>query len=223
MKKYILLNLLIFISFFTYSIESSYNKTEKYNVESFFNAIKIFNNRYAISLIEIEEIEEDSEHNIKFGPRIEDIVNEKDKDKNIDINYVDSNGYTALIICAEYGNDVILDKLLSMNVNLDVKHPILGKTVLNTAIYFEKYNVAKKLIEYDKSLVNKADEKDGFTPVMDAVVKGDASILKFLLEQGADPLIKDKRGYTALDLALKLSKGEMIKIIKDYLYNQKRR
>lgn len=220
MKKNILFYLLFFISILSFSQD---DKTNKYNLESFFNAIKIFNNRYALSLIEPENLGNNDENNIKFGPRVEDVIVENKNNKNIDINYVDNNGYTALIICAEYGNDVILDKLLSMNVNLDVKHPVLGKTVLNTAIYFEKYNVAKKLIEYDKSLVNKSDDKDGFTPVMDAIVKGDADILKFLLEKGADPLIKDKKGYTALDLALKLSKGEMIKIIKDYLNNQKRR
>lgn len=216
MKKIIYICFFVFciISFSNENYSELYyeNKKIEYELASFFNAIKIFNNRYAMSFIDKNPKKlknQEKNYNIE-------IIEENKEDNHIDINRADKNGYTAIIIAIEYNNIEIVEELLKNNVNLDVVHPIFGKTVLNTAVFNERLDIVKLLLNYNGELINKSD-KDGWTPIMDAVLKNNVDILKYLLSKGADPLKRDKTGYNSLDLALKFSKGEAIKIIKDYI------
>lgn len=222
-KRIIFLVILtLFCSTLTFTEENVLDKFYKqkeidYKLEALFNAIKIFNNRYALSFLETNEAKETTTNLLEYGPRLEEIEDNDVSERLININIKNSYGYSPLIVAIEYNNEIITSKLLEMGVDTDISHPVLGKSILNTAVFYENYNIVKLLIDYDKSLVNKSDKKDGFTPLMDAVLKANKSIIKLLLENGADPLQKDYKGYTALDLAVEFGKGEIVKMLKDHI------
>lgn len=214
MKK--ILIILILASFLSYSNSNLLDNTQTdYKLEAFFNAIKIYNNKYASSFItgyKIDEVEKKDNNFSVLPEKEETVVFDK-----IDINKSNKEGYTAAIIASEYNNDVVLKELIDNGVNLDVSHPVLGKTILNTAVYYDSYNIVKLLLQTDPSLVNKQDPLDGWTPLMVAVLKNNKNIVKLLLDNGADPLIKDYTDATALDLAVKYGKGQLIKMMRDYI------
>lgn len=210
MKK-IFLMVFITLSFATENEISQ--QTKDYRLESFFNAIKIYNNKYASTFITGYKEDTVYKNNNTFDVYTKSsAVVEVDK---IDINKKNINGYTAAIIAAEYNNDTILKELIEHGVDLNVSHPILGRTILNTAVYFESYNVVKLLLETNKDLVNETDPLDGWTPLMIAVLKNNKNILNLLLENGANISLKDHTGADAIDLAVKYGKGQIIKILRD--------
>jgi len=49
---------------------------------------------------------------------------------------------------------------------------------------------------------------------MQAAYKGDVRVVKLFLEYGADPDLKDKRGRTALDMAIKKQQQEVIDLLQ---------
>lgn len=213
--------LLLFISFISYTNDTSSSEIlfskeseiEQTKLNDFFNAIRYFNNTQVMRYIN-----GDGEENINiysqnaYKPAFKNI--EISKIEKIDINAKNSKGETALMIAIEYGNNIILEELLKRDVNLDVRHPVFGKYPLNIAAYYSNYDGAKLLIEKDKSLVNKVNDIDGWHPLEDAALKGNANMVVLFLENGADPFIKDKKGYSALDLAANFGKGEIVKLLR---------
>ena len=213
--------LLLFISFISYTNDASSSEIlfskeseiEQTKLNDFFNAIRYFNNTQVMRYIN-----GDGEENINiysqnaYKPAFKNI--EISKIEKIDINAKNSKGETALMIAIEYGNNIILEELLKRDVNLDVRHPVFGKYPLNIAAYYSNYDGAKLLIEKDKSLVNKVNDIDGWHPLEDAALKGNANMVILFLENGADPFIKDKKGYSALDLAANFGKGEIVKLLR---------
>ena len=213
--------LLLFISFISYTNDTSSSEIlfskeseiEQTKLNDFFNAIRYFNNTQVMRYIN-----GDGEENINiysqnaYKPAFKNI--EISKIEKIDINAKNSKGETALMIAIEYGNNIILEELLKRDVNLDVRHPVFGKYPLNIAAYYSNYDGAKLLIEKDKSLVNKVNDVDGWHPLEDATLKGNANMVVLFLENGADPFIKDKKGYSALDLAANFGKGEIVKLLR---------
>lgn len=62
--------------------------------------------------------------------------------------------------------------------------------------------------------INYQDEQDGYTALMFAVDKDDESLVNYLLQQGADPLIKNHHQEIASDLAL--THSPIYKLLKNY-------
>lgn len=219
MKKIFIL--LLFISLISYTnndnssqiLLSKESEIEETRLNDFFNAIRYFNNTQVMRYIN-----GDGEENINiysqdaYKPAFKNI--EISKIEKIDINARNLKGETALLIAIEYGNNTILDELLKRDVNLDVRHPIFGKYPLNIAAYYSNYDGARLLIEKDKSLVNKVNDVDGWHPLEDAALKGNTNMVVLFLENGADPFMKDKKGYSALDLATNFGKGEIVKLLR---------
>ncbi len=56
-------------------------------------------------------------------------------------------------------------------------------------------------------------DKNGKTPLMDAVYKGNLALVRLLLEFGADPNLKDNKGQSALDNAKKKGHQEVIQLL----------
>lgn len=55
-----------------------------------------------------------------------------------------------------------------------------------------------------------AQNRKGFTALMEAVIKADHEIVELLLNSGADPTIKNRSGHTALDLARPEGKSHLL-------------
>lgn len=191
----------------------SENKINENDLNDFFNSIIYFNNARALRFLKDDLKEETENSKSYYSPGFNNNVSEEIK--LIDINKKNSNGDTALILAIEYHNNEILKELLNKNVDMDIKHPIFGKHPIHTAVYFENVEAVKILLEYDKSFANLANDYDGWLPLQDATLKSNVEIVKLLLNYGADPLKKDFKGNSAIDLATNFAKGEIVKLLRD--------
>ncbi|WP_156299848.1 ankyrin repeat domain-containing protein [Streptobacillus canis] len=223
MKKILLL--LVFI--FTFSINliaedkfliskaklEEEQKKEKV-LNDFFNSIKFSNNTLAMAYIAGNDdrtisIYPDNAYAPGFAPIIKKGV------EIVDINSKNRLGDTALMLAIEYNNVYILEELLKRDVNLNVKHPILGKYPLHSAIFFENFEAVKLLVEKKPEMVNFQSDVDGWHPLEDAALKGNYEITKYLLDHGSNPLHKDFNGDSAIDLAANFGKGDIVKLLRD--------
>jgi uncharacterized protein len=64
-------------------------------------------------------------------------------------------------------------------------------------------DVARLLVGADVNAQNEL----GLTPSMQAVSNNRPEVVRYLLEQGADPTVQDSRGRTALDFAKVYQRG----------------
>ena len=71
--------------------------------------------------------------------------------------------------------------------------------------------VAKLLLE--NAAYIDAASPNGSTPLMMAAMYGNTSTLKLLLDEGADPTLKNQLGLTAVDFAQRADRKEMVELI----------
>lgn len=107
---------------------------------------------------------------------------------------------TALHTAIYKGNLSIIEQLLQRMSNPNVTD-IHGNTPLHITIRESnsKLEIMSKLLEYNTNLNIK--NKRGSTPLHDAVIQNDETLVKFLLDNGADISITDNHNKTPLDLA----------------------
>ena len=137
--------------------------------------------------------------------------------KLVDINAKSKEGYTPIIVAIEAKNNEILQLLIENGANLYEKHPVFNRTTVGTAAYYENVEAVEMLLKQDSRLANVGSTVDGWTPLEDATLKANVRIVKMLLDYGANPTITDKHGGTPMDMATKFGKGEIVKILRDYI------
>lgn len=62
-----------------------------------------------------------------------------------------------------------------------------------------------------------AESPNGSTPLMMAAHYGNTTVVKLLLEEGADPLLKNQQGLTAIDFAQRANRAEAAGIIAAFV------
>ena len=62
-----------------------------------------------------------------------------------------------------------------------------------------------------------AESPNGTTPLMMAAHYGSPTVVKILLEEGADPLLKNQQGLTAIDFAHRANRAEVAEIIAAFV------
>ncbi|WCM91641.1 ankyrin repeat domain-containing protein [Acidovorax sp. NCPPB 2350] len=73
--------------------------------------------------------------------------------------------------------------------------------------------LARLLIDNDAYI--DAESPNGTTPLMMAVSYGRAEVARFLLEQGADPTLKNQVGLTAADFARRAARQDMSELVAE--------
>jgi ankyrin repeat protein len=114
-----------------------------------------------------------------------------------DVNAANANGITPLHKAAETG------------------YKYLSRIDPTTTEAKDNFRVAEMLLKYGAS-INVQDHK-GETPLHKAALEGNASIVQFLLQQGADPKIKSFENKTAFDLANENEHEAVSVILRKYL------
>ena len=111
------------------------------------------------------------------------------------VNLRNPQGETALMLAALKGQEKLCRLLLERDA--DVNQP--GWTALHYAASAGQVVVIKLLLENHAYI--DAESPNRSTPLMMAAQYGTADAARLLLEAGADPLLKNAQGFTALDLA----------------------
>ncbi len=124
-----------------------------------------------------------------------------------DVNVIDFQGQTPLF-------STIINQLFTENLDFKIIDLLLkyGATVNVQMIPPKSWKLPE-----DSPIVVKVDtENEGATPLMFAVMANNSKMVKYLLEHGADPNIKTKKGETALSLAQQEGFTEIIELLKQY-------
>jgi len=114
----------------------------------------------------------------------------------MDVNVSPDKGMSALVGASGEGNMDVMKLLIRKGAKVDAKNNYAGVPALLLAAVNGKEEAVKLLVQAGAN-VNETDN-DGHTPLIEAAGKGHAQIVKFLLENHADPNVKDAKGLTAL-------------------------
>eukprot|EP01060_Flectonema_neradi_P007138 TRINITY_DN1495_c5_g1_i1.p1 TRINITY_DN1495_c5_g1~~TRINITY_DN1495_c5_g1_i1.p1 ORF type:complete len:307 (+),score=55.10 TRINITY_DN1495_c5_g1_i1:44-964(+) len=133
-----------------------------------------------------------------------DIVKMIAQTDDADIEATDISGRMPLFYALENANHEIISWYLDQEIDTSVSDN-KGITLLHVAAYTNNLKAVKRIIEIGKADINAADEK-GTTPLHVAAHRASVDVISVLLENGADPLIRDKRGNLPEQLALRMEK-----------------
>ncbi|MBC3870383.1 ankyrin repeat domain-containing protein [Undibacterium oligocarboniphilum] len=117
------------------------------------------------------------------------------------------NGDTALMIASFLGNATAVSQLI--DAGAEVNQP--GWTALHYAAASGNAEVVAILLEHYAYI--DAESPNKTTPLMMAARYGRAAAFQLLLDEGADPDLKNDKGMTALDFAIELERRDLIDIL----------
>ena len=190
------------------------SKYEENAVNFFLDTIRKKNNLLVINILDMEKNRQARQQTAvkgAYGPEIEP----RQFRTQLTVNSRNRSGYTPIIVAIESGNNEMLTELLKRGASVREKHPVFGRLALHTACYYGNAEAVKILLDHDKSIVNYQSDNDGWTPLDDAVLKGNIQIVKILIEYGADPRVPNFKDETPIDMATKFGKGEIVKLLRD--------
>ena len=99
-----------------------------------------------------------------------------------------------------------LDLLLDEGANVNVRDTD-GTSPLDEAVWFGLLDVTAILLAHGADL-NAVEPETGATPINEAAYKGQARLVRYLLQFHPDLDIADKKGFTPLDNAIRLGKED---------------
>ena len=147
----------------------------------------------------------------------------------VNIDNVDSNGRTALMLASKAGHEEIVETLLSARANGSQDgHSRVGQILLKggadpniqekdgrSALMYASQNGHSEVVQI--LLKGGADpniqEKDGRSALMYASFNGHSEVVQILLKGGADPNIQEKDGRSALVSAYTNGHSEVVQIL----------
>ena len=138
----------------------------------------------------------------------------------VDINAVDSNGQTALLIAIEARHVAVPRMLIRNNARQDIadkdgQYPILAAARKGLEL------VVRDLIKAQNGLALNIKDKDENSALHLAAKSKYESTVRVLLEGGADRDDMNAYGETALDIAEELKSKEVIKVLVDMTVGKK--
>ncbi|HEV2610855.1 MAG TPA: ankyrin repeat domain-containing protein [Noviherbaspirillum sp.] len=124
--------------------------------------------------------------------------------RGIDLNVRAKNGDTALMIAAFKGNKQVVEMLLARGAEVNQT----GWTALHYAAAVGNNDIVSMLLEKHAYIDAEAPNKT--TPMMMAARSGHIMTVKLLLDEGADPTLKNELGMNAIDFAKKYEHTEIV-------------
>lgn len=163
-------------------------------------------------------------------------------EKGIDVNARDKKGNTALHNAAGLGLPYYVKRLIEKGANLHLMNkdgltPFLSVTYMMLLGAQPNLEVMDILLEngakinaqigmhettgYTEGQLSKfsaSEDNLGATALMLAVALKNKPLIKYLMEKGADPAIKNKKGISAIDMAKQIGDEEIIKMVSKSLF-----
>ncbi len=130
---------------------------------------------------------------------------------DIDINYQDKFGGTALMEAARLGQGDITDMLLEKGADPNLYNKD-DDTALLIAVAQNNMAVVKLLLDHGAD-INSRDHLD-CTPLIRAVLRENIPIVEYLLSKKADIFIRNRKGRMVYDVALGLRNKKLIALIE---------
>ncbi|MCP1223932.1 ankyrin repeat domain-containing protein [Sebaldella sp. S0638] len=218
MKKILIWILLFNVVIFSNEIDMlkqmDDSKYEENAVNFFLDTIRKKNNLLVINILDMEKNRQARQQTVKEGTYGPEIAPRQFRTQ-LTVNSRNKLGYTPIIVAIESGNNEMLAELLKRGASVYEKHPVFGRLALHTACYYGNAEAVKILLDHNKNIVNYQSDNDGWTPLDDAVLKGNIQIVKLLIEYGADPRVPNFKDETPIDMATKFGKGEIVKLLRD--------
>ncbi|HCE59701.1 MAG TPA: hypothetical protein DEQ74_02620 [Wolbachia sp.] len=123
------------------------------------------------------------------------------------VNAVDQDGETPLQCAARLGSKDAAEVLLKGSAGNSEGAQVNavdqgGETSLDLVVEHDYVNTVRMLLAANAK-IDTVEDIFGRTPLHWAALRGNVGIVQALLENGADPLLKDKHGYTSRDLTLR--------------------
>lgn len=128
-----------------------------------------------------------------------------------DVEARTANDESALMLAALKGHLEIVQKLIARDADVNKT----GWTPLHYAATGGHVAVMRLLLENHAYI--DASSPNGSTPLMVAAMYATPTAVKLLLEEGADPLLKNDQGLTAIDFANRASRAESAGIIAAFV------
>ena len=149
-----------------------------------------------------------------FHDLVEHLITKNPQDVNADGGY-----YLRPIAAALAGEHFRTADLLRHNgADLDVRDRY-GRTTLHGAVGSGNFEVVRKLIEYDPAYIHAGEEDGGVTPLhwtSNGNNFKDGSVLRVLLEHGADINVQDDDGWTPLHRASYDGALEVVRVLLEH-------
>lgn len=133
---------------------------------------------------------------------------------NIDVNLCDEFGTPLLNNAVRVENTALVKKLIEAGANINTVSEDRGYTPIMDAVFMGNLELTKIFIDL-KADINTIN-KEGQTNLVLAVGADRTEICKLLVENGADPDVKDQMGMSAYNYASLFKKKELIEILSPY-------
>jgi len=124
-----------------------------------------------------------------------------------DVNKLNANGESALMLAALKGNRDLVEKLNKKGADVNKT----GWTPLHYAASGGHVAIISFLLENNAYI--DAESPNGTTPLMMAAMYGTSAAVNYLLQEGADTGLKNQQGWTALDFAQRGNRPDAVKAI----------
>lgn len=119
------------------------------------------------------------------------------KNRNIDLNFQNEGGFTALMRAAINQDKAMVRALLAVGASVNrvsnLRQNALGYAVANSNQQDGDTELIQMLLKAGADVNHQND--NGTTPLMKAAERGQKNIVRLLLEAGADPLLRDIMMY----------------------------
>lgn len=135
------------------------------------------------------------------------------------INYTDSNDYSFLMEAVRQERIDIAIDIMQRGIDVDLQN-VNGQTASYLAVCLEQWDILEEILKYHPK-VNIKDYIYGNNLLFEVVCcKNEVlrnKIAKKLLDMGANPYAKNKRGMSPLDLVMKDENEELIQAFWSYV------
>jgi len=142
------------------------------------------------------------------------VIVKKNLETGFDVNQPNQDMQSLLMLAGFNGHTALCEYLIKSGAHIEAR-----ETNGRTALMFASTGPFPKTVELllqNEADPNSVDHLEKFTPLMHAAAEGHIEVVKVLLDNGADPLLKDVDGDTAESFAMQNGHRKVAKLLKEH-------